>query len=300
MTLKKFISQACWKLFLPVRSVSHDHPIYDPEKMSVFEHIFKSTITTLRYRFASIRIPLTSNEGKLLAYRNRHKGKRCFIIGNGPSLNKLDLEKLRDEVSFGVNAIYTNYNRMGFYPTYYVVEDTFVAEDRASEINNYKESTKFFGNFLTYCLKKDNRTILLNVIMKFEEYPGFPHFSTNAARCVWVAGTVTYLCMQLAYYMGFSEVYLIGFDHSYAIPNGALIDGTNITSTSDDPNHFSPDYFGKGKRWHDPKVDRMEKAYRKAKMYFEADGRRIYNATVGGKLEVFDRIDYASLFNKKD
>ena len=113
-----------------------------------------------------------------------------------------------------------------------------------------------------------------------------------------MGGTVTYLCMQLAYYMGFSEVYLIGLDHSYVIPKDAILSNNNteILFTSDDPNHFNKDYFGEGKRWKDPQVDRMERAYRKAKVYFKRDFRKIYNATPGGKLEVFERVDYNSLF----
>ena len=67
---------------------------------------------------------------------------------------------------------------------------------------------------------------------------------------------------------------------------------------SDDPNHFNKEYFGKGKRWHDPMLDRMELAYNKAKTSFEDDGRSIINATVGGKLEIFDRVKYESLFDK--
>ena len=76
-----------------------------------------------RYIAAALGLPLTSNERRLKALRNTHAGERCFIIGNGPSLNKLDLTLLRSERTFGVNAIYTNYQRMGFYHTYYVVED---------------------------------------------------------------------------------------------------------------------------------------------------------------------------------
>ncbi|MCK4829996.1 hypothetical protein KA005_80495 [bacterium] len=113
---------------------------------------------------------------------------------------------------------------------------------------------------------------------------------------VWVGGTVSYICLQLAYYMGFSDVYLIGFDHNYTKPDNVITDGTEWTSQGDDPNHFHPGYFGKGKRWHDPRVDRMEMAYKKAQIYFAADGRKICNATVGGCLEVFDRVDYKSLF----
>ena len=96
--------------------------------------------------------------------------------------------------------------------------------------------------------------------------------------------------------MGFKEVIMIGFDHNYVIPKDAIINGNRITSTSDDPNHFSPSYFGAGLKWHDPRVDRMEKAFLKAKKYFEADGRNIFNGTAGGRLEVFERKKYENLF----
>jgi hypothetical protein len=240
---------------------------------------------------------LRKNERRLASLRDAHKGQRCFIIGNGPSLNQLDLKLLANEVTFGVNAIYTNYEKMGFYPTYHVVEDRLVAEDRASEINQYTGSRfKFFGNYLRYCLNPDEGTIVINVIMNYDRYKGLPRFSVNALEKVWVGGTVSYLCMQLAFYMGFSEVYLIGFDHSYSIPKSAKVDGYVITSTEHDVNHFNSAYFGKGLRWHDPMVDRMEEAYKSAKKHYEASKRKIYNATAGGKLEVFERVKYESLF----
>ncbi len=64
--------------------------------------------------------------------------------------------------------------------------------------------------------------------------------------------------------------------------------------------HFHPDYFGKGYRWHDPRTDRMERAFIRAREAFEADGRKVYNATVGGKLEVYERVAYASLFDDRE
>jgi len=242
-------------------------------------------------------LSITENERDLLRLKNLHEGERAVIIGNGPSLNLCDLKKLKNEITFGVNSIFLNYETMGFHPTYYVVEDIFVAEDRAKEINQYYgPKTKFFGNYLRYCIDEADDILWLNVRFRYEDYPDFPHFSKNAARMVWTGGTVSYICLQLAYYMGFREVYLVGFDHSYNIPSDANIAGTTIVSQSEDPNHFDPNYFGKGYRWHDPKVERMEQAYRKTKKIFEIDGRKIFNATKGGKLEVFERVDYDDIF----
>src|SRR3546814_11148015 len=71
-------------------------------------------------------------------------------------------------------------------------------------------------------------------------------------------------------------------DHNYARPDHLQSVVTVWTSNGEDPNHFHPDYFGKGYRWHDPMVWRMEVAYRKAREVFEANGRVVKNATVGG------------------
>ena len=256
---------------------------------------------TLRYRAAAFGLALTKNEKKLIGFKNFHKDQRAFIIGNGRSLNLCDLTLLKNEITFGVNNIFLKEKEMGFFPTYYIVEDILLAEDRVNQINKYKSPIKFFGNYLRYCLSENSETIWINVIVDYNEYPGFPRFSLNSSRRLWVGGTVTYLCMQLAYYMGISEIYLIGFDHNYKIPNETIFiedKMDELLSRSNDPNHFHPNYFGKGFRFHDPKPKRMEKAYKRAKIIFEADDRKIYNATVGGELEIFDRVNYNELFIK--
>ena len=87
-------------------------------------------------------------------------------------------------------------------------------------------------------------------------------------------------------------------DFDYVIPKEFKRSGDLIVSTDDDPNHFHKDYFGKGKTWKDPKLDRVGMNYVQAKTAYEAVGRKIYNATIGGKLEIFDRVDYNDLLQK--
>jgi len=95
--------------------------------------------------------------------------------------------------------------------------------------------------------------------------------------------------------MGFSEVYLIGVDHSFDTKGTA---NQTVVSRGDDPNHFSPEYFGKGFRWQLPDLDASEDAYRLANYNYQKAGRKIYDATVDGKLTVFPKIDYVSIFNE--
>jgi hypothetical protein len=257
--------------------------------------IISMLVMSIRYYAASKNFNLTKNDGLLASFYNKHINERAFILGNGPSLRKCNLEKLKKEITFGVNSIYLNYENMGYYPSYYVIEDPLVAEDRRDEINSYKGAIKFIGNALNYSLNDTSTTVWMNVLYRYDEYHNFPYFSKNALRKIWVGGTVSYLCMQLAYYMGFKEVILLGFDHSYELPEDSIVDGNRILSQSDDPNHFHPDYFGKGYRWHDPNLNRMEMAYKKARDVFEEEGRQIINATVGGKLEVFNRVNFDDL-----
>ena len=284
-------------LVSPIYYLFVDKYAYTP-KTSYFDRI----VYSFRYKLGGFGVFLNKNEKKINQLKNKHKGKRCFVIGNGPSLNQLDLTHLKNEFTFGVNAIYLNYEKMQFYPTYYVVEDNLVAEDRKEEINNYdKPQVKFFGNFLRYCIKPDKKSVFLNLIRNYSDFNYTPFFTENLVRRVGVGGSVTYVCLQLAYHMGFDEVYMIGFDHNYVIPESAKITNKNdhsfdITSTEDDVNHFNKDYFGKGYRWHDPNVERMEVGFRKADEMFKADGRKVYNATLGGKLEAFERVNYRSLF----
>lgn len=256
-------------------------------------------LLAFRYRMASEGHAITRNEARINRWYNHDKGKRAFLIGNGPSLNKCDLSLLRNEITIGVNSIFLKTEELGGLPTHYVVEDNFVAEDRAAEINALTGTNKWFGNYLNYSLSGDD-VHWLNVRMRYDSYPGFPYFSTDIARQAWTGGSVTYLCMQLAFFLGIKELYLIGFDHHYEVPKDTVIDGLKYTSTSDDPNHFDPTYFGKGLRWHAPMTERMELGYDRARRMYERFGRKIYNATVGGHLEVFERVDYASLFSSTE
>lgn len=268
--------------------------IYSPAELFAYKlarllHIRK----TFHELYGLTRLPLEA----IKKYRNLHRGQRCFIMGGGPSLKEIDPTPLQREFTFGVNGSFLIFDWLGFQPTYYVVEDTLVYEDRWQDIKaRVIDSDCFFPvQFANPEFDRPNHHYF-RAIYELDEAAGFPRFSRNPSRVVWIGGTVTYVCMQLAYYMGFKEIYLVGMDHNYERPAHVESEGDVWQSHGTDPNHFHPDYFGAGYRWHDPKVWRMEIAYKKAKQVFENDGRRIFNATAGGKLEVFQRVNYSDLF----
>ena len=230
-----------------------------------------------------------ANRRRLAELKGRFAGRRCFVMGNGPTLVKCDLNRLRSEVTIASNAHYLIWDRISYRPTFLAAEDSLVLEDRAAELRSLTGPTAVFPF--------DARSLLGpaaqdRIYVNFSRhYPGFPRFSHRFDRRVYWGGTVSFLNLQLAAYLGCNPIVLIGFDHQYDVPREDVHD-TVIHSRASDTNHFHPDYFGPGYRWHDPNVARMERAYELARVELEGRGVRVLNATVGGCLEVFERMPF--------
>lgn len=230
------------------------------------------------------------NYARIQQLANTQKNKRCFIIGNGPSLLKCDVSKLKDEITIASNNQFLMWEEAGFKPTYYTIEDRLTAQSRQEAVNALTGPEILYPYDLRDILLPGNGVNYINFV---RDYDDFPRFSLNFADVVYWGGTVSFLNMQLAYYLGCNEIYLVGFDHSYNVKKDA---NDVVISTGNEATHFHPDYFLKGQKWYDPNTGRMEKAYVKAKEVLQAEGVKVYNATVGGQLEVYERVDYNKLF----
>lgn len=226
---------------------------------------------------------------KLAQFENIHKGERCVLIGNGPSLNKMDLSFLKDEICIGMNRIYLGFDRFGFEPTYHICVNPAVLQQSGKEMLDRVRCPKFFSFEAIPHLDPDVDAIFLNT-RKIRSY-----FHPDPRVALSLGSTVTFGAMQLAYYMGFSEVVLIGVDHYFETKGQPH---KLITSQGDDPNHFDPNYFGKGYNWQLPDLEDSEQSYKEAKIYYEAAGRRIVDATVDGRLQVFPKVDYKEFFSR--
>lgn len=241
-----------------------------------------------RHSFARRISPDWSASLKLLqSYRDIHRGKRCFIIGNGPSLKQMDLSHLRDEITFGLNRIYLLFPELGFTTTYLVSVNDLVLEQCAGEMRQLR-----LPKFLTWRARRwfqgDPQAIFLDT-----DFTGLEDFNGDVVGRVFEGFTVTYTALQLAYFMGVEQVILIGVDHNFTTrgaPNATVV------STGDDPNHFTPGYFGKGFRWQLPDLQTSEIGYTKALQAYKRAGRTVLDATVGGKLTIFPKVDYNTLF----
>lgn len=229
------------------------------------------------------------NNRKLEQYHNYHLGERCFIIGNGPSLKNTDLSLLKDEITFGLNRIYLIFDEQNFRTTYFVAVNTLVIEQCAEDIQSLK-----LPKFVTWrgrkWLSNDSEVIYLDT-----DYTPPATFSKDVSGRVFEGSTVTYVAMQLAFYMGFREVILIGVDHSFKTKGEPNV---TIVSKGDDEDHFASNYFGDGFRWQLPDLEASEAAYQMAKEAFDSDNGRILDATIDGKLTIFPKVDYHSLVGK--
>ncbi|MCB9134666.1 MAG: glycosyltransferase [Anaerolineales bacterium] len=232
-----------------------------------------------------VKHALADTNQQLAAFKDRHLGQRAVIIGNGPSLNQMDLSFLKNEVTFGMNRIYLGFEKWGFSPSYYVSVNTLVIEQSAAEMAKIP-APRFLSIYGAPYVENPADFLFLKPVHG-------PLFTRDPRLGICEGYTVTYVAMQLAYFMGFSEVYLIGVDHNFVTQGPA---NQEIVSEGADANHFDPNYFGSGFRWQLPDLQNSEVAYRLAKRVFEAEGRIIFDATVGGKLNIFPKVDYRDVF----
>lgn len=229
---------------------------------------------------------------KLKKYKNKHIGESCVIVGNGPSLKVEDLSILHKLgiSTFGCNRIYLVFEQTNWRPTYYFMSDKNLVAQYTDEIEGVPKENRFFP--------KRYRNQIRNGVFYNElpfNYEKEGKFSLDASKGIYPAGSVTTEMIQFAYYMGFSEIYLIGVDFNYAISNVL----NNHTYTYDgENNYFIKDYLKPGEVADIPNVAANLLSYHKAKDVIENHGRIIKNATRGGKLEVFERVDLDELFNK--
>jgi FkbM family methyltransferase len=197
-----------------------------------------------------------SHRPRLQALMAARRGRRCFIVGSGASLERTDLARLRSEVTFATDDAWRKFAELDWLPTYCVVEDNLVAEALADELTSLSGTTKLVPAGLAYALKPDENTVYFDHRPRRSFADGFD-FSFDADRNTFAGGTATFTCMQLAAYLGFQEIYLVGVDTVEDVVLGA---------------------------------------YAEARRATEAHGVSIVNATVGGKLEVFPRIGFDMLF----
>jgi hypothetical protein len=234
-------------------------------------------------------------EQQLEQFQNIHKGERCFIVATGPSLRIEDVNRLQGEYTFGVNSCLTMYDKTDWRASYYGIVDANAVSILGEKLKSEEIPTFFYtdvdavydGDNGVPFPKDDSANILTDTFWKRLFPKKFPEtdFSGDITKVVYTGKSVVYAMLQIAAYMGFSEIYLIGVDCNYAQPK---MYSDNVT------------YVDFKTKWDQARLQKqgnqMLPQYEIAREYADAHGFKIYNATRGGQLEAFERVDFDTLF----
>jgi hypothetical protein len=220
----------------------------------------------------------------LAPFEGIYKGYRCVVIGNGPSLKGMDLKVLRNEYTIGLNRIYLLFKEWGFSTSFLVSVNKLVLEQFHSELQNV-EALKLLG-------WSASRFMRPNESIAFVAQKPFRLQTSNIADgYLGTFGSVTNVALELALFLGFSQVMLIGVDHRFSEKG---LGGKAIVSKGSDNDHFSPEYFGKGVVWQLPDYEVIEYGFKRMKRIFDLRGVEVLDATVNGNLNVFPKVDFYS------
>jgi CMP-N-acetylneuraminic acid synthetase len=234
--------------------------------------------------------------------KDSYKGKRCFIVATGPSLAYKDLSFLKNEITIALNLAPITLDIQGIRPTFNIIADKF-------QYPSFKEVFKE----LTY--KKNVKKIIVASAcetfpeeLKDEETYFFPkklkqekaNFSENPIVNGFARGkTVAFDAIQLAYYLGFDEVYILGMDmdtnknwgengHCYEIQKNARFKGMEFFKNNSMQ-------IQRGLPGHPKYRELIESCMALAKNHFEKAGRKIFNDS-RSTINVFEKKDILKEF----
>ena len=251
-----------------------------------FLHFGKKIATFLWIKSCSFFYRIFHKRSKYIKQlKNKHKGQTVFVVATGPSLTISDLDLIKDHFSISMNSIISSFDKTSFRPTYYLIQDGNVVDRLAEDINKSDLDMIFAGAGNSHLMKVNagkrryknikKKKIWYNLNSNYHYYEmcykpnkAKMKFSNDFSKQAYDGYTVAYSAIQLAYFLGFSKVYLLGCDCTY---------GGHFDEKASDGNKdvAKPVYF---------------EAYECAKTMIKLGSFEIYNCTRGGMLEVFERV----------
>ena len=231
---------------------------------------------------------------ELTSLKNIHEGCRCFIIGNGPSLKVEDLNILAKhrEISFAFNRIYNIFDQTHWRPTYYISQDEKMLQNTYDEMCSVPAEKRFFPVEMKWYYNMP----LHDALFFHQKNPKNmlkPVFSDDISNFIGNSKTVAFTAMQIAVFMGIKEIYLIGTDHHFHKSINAKGEIIIDPSAKD---YFCDSYNKDKEDLYIPNTDESTYTFIAAKQYGDSHDIKIFNATRGGKLEVFPRVNFDELF----
>lgn len=238
--------------------------------------------------------------------KDKYRGHRAFLVGNGPSLSKTPLDDLKQEYCFAMNRISLIYGKTNWRPSFFICTTTNIAElswrkdifetislgipcfiwdELKSYLDMGDEARKSNINFIN-CTHGNEVT----------ETPPDDWWSFDISERVCKFGTSMLPAIQIAIYLGFDPIYLVGCDLGFK-ENGTsfrlyekLRKKISFLPRAQDKNHFDPSYGTPGFDAFTLNKN-MNAAHQLALKSVKKKGVKIYNATVGGHLEIYPRVE---------
>lgn len=244
----------------------------------------------------SITLKPFSVQTSIQKLKNRFLGKRCFLIGNGPSLSIGDLDTLtkRQEISFASNKIFRLFDQTEWYPDVYCISDPVQMKDCWEYLSFFPFPIMLLRDPASTLYQKECVPLIkgknvhyFNPIFVDSLQEEYMSYSCQPDHHVIIRATVIEVMFQFALYMGIREMYLLGVDCNYQPVD---------TLSETNKNHFYVEPDPKKRNQYTPSGERMIEAFVKMECYAQEHGIKVYNATRGGKLEVFERVDFDCLF----
>lgn len=254
---------------------------------------------------------LNAEEKAMLAknsvFKNKHAGKRCFILGTGSSVGIMDLTVLANEITIGMNEFHLHPDFAKIRPSYMVFSGFGIhnvpMEKQLSWYPSYGQTIKGistpFINIVDYPMIDSRGLLSENDVHYFHvghSFTELPKKGIDLTKSIFASQSVGALSIQIALYMGFSEIYLVGFDHDWLLrmfdhkpthfykhDNSILYKNVNEVS-------------GISVSYEAGSLVTLFGNYSSLKEHAHKGGTHIFNATVGGMLDVFPRVSFESLF----
>lgn len=265
--------------------------------LSSIRRMYNSYKTDINFKIIQKDFNNTNFPENLKRYKNAYIGKRCFILGNGPSLKSEDLDKIKEEFSFAANRIYLIFDKTEWRPSFWMCQDRQLIRGLIDFYQSYK-GTIFLGYqaLHDYGIDVLGANYYLCDARQVTRRDKRLDFSPEVDKYIVDGASVTYSAIQMAVYMGFNEIYLLGVDHSFSHTldkNRRIIEHSDVKNDYFDKRYKDTfkKFEEKGKVYAAPDREMITQAFETAKKYCDNHGIKIYNATRGGKLEVFDRVN---------
>jgi SAM-dependent methyltransferase len=208
-------------------------------------------------------------------FRNLHMGRRAFLIASGPSVARMDLAWLADEITICVNQ---SHKALGFDPTYICIGDRELWPRVKAEYAR-KRSTIICSGGTTGAVGKDYAGTNLGLVVPMNRRRRVDQgdFSIDMLEVCCAFNVVPEIALPFALHCGFSELYLIGCDCT-------------------DDGYFYPRGESARPEWPQQVLPEAMRAYEVIARYAEEQRyTRIFNAGYGGRLEAFERVNFDAL-----